>query len=133
MSAAYLDASAVVKLFRQEQETAALEVALAAIPTWFSSELVAVEARCAARRLDSRLLTEVKAVLSNVDLLAATSAIRDRAGMAFDVPLRALDALHAATAISVRDDLASVFVYDGDLMRALAAEGLPIASPGFPG
>ncbi len=38
--------------------------------------------------------------------------------------------MHAATVLSVRQDLESVFVYDGDLRRALAVEGLPVVSPG---
>ena len=132
MNAAYLDASAVVKLFKPERETAALEAVLTTIPTWISTELVAVEARCAARRLDSRLLSGVEAVLANVDLRAATPAIRERAGMAFARPLRAPDAIHAATALSLRDDLDAAFVYDTDLSKAIAAEGLRVISPGTP-
>ncbi len=130
MNAAYLDASAVVKLFKRERETAALEAALIAIPTWVSTELVAVEARCAARRVDATLLADVEAVLSNVDLRAATPPIRQRAGMAFGRPLRALDAIHAATALNLRDDLEAVFAYDADLADALEAEGVKVLAPG---
>jgi len=131
VSSAYLDASAAVKLFKPETETAALRAVLAESRALVSTELLAVEARCAARRVDIGLLPAVEKVLARIELVPYTPAIRDRAGAAFRVPLRALDAIHAATALSLRHELEAVFVYDADLRSAIAAEGLAVASPGF--
>ncbi|MEJ7716044.1 MAG: type II toxin-antitoxin system VapC family toxin [Thermoleophilaceae bacterium] len=130
MRASYLDASALVKLFKPEAETAALRAALDDAPVWLSSELVAVELRCAARRLDPGLLEQADAALSNVELVECTRAIQERAGMAFATPLRALDAIHAATALSVGEDIDAAYVYDGALGAALAAEGVTVTAPG---
>jgi len=130
VSLTYLDASAVVKLFKPEAETAALRALLTDSESLVSTELVVVEARCAARRVDPRLLPVAEEVLATIQLISFTSAIRDRAGAGFRQPLRALNAVHAATALSAREDLDAVFVYDSDLRSAIAAEGLPVASPG---
>jgi predicted nucleic acid-binding protein len=130
LSSVYLDASAVVKLFKPEPETAKLQVALGAQTTWTSSELVVVEALCSARRLGIGSLGDAKEALSNIELLGYSKAICDRAGSAFSRSLTALDAIHAATALSVREDLDAVYVYDAELASALVAEGLTVASPG---
>ncbi len=130
MRASYLDASALVKLFKPEPETAALTVALKTAPVWLSSELVAVELRCAAQRVAPALIEQAEAALSNVELVECTRAIQERAGMTFAASLRALDAIHAATALSVAEDIEAVYVYDADLGAALVAEGLTVAAPG---
>ena len=130
MRASYLDASALVKLIKPEAETAALGLALGNVPIWISSELVAVELRCAARRVHPGLLERADAALLNVELVECTRAIQERAGMVFAPPLRGLDAIHAATALSVGEDIDAAYVYDGDLGAALAAEGVTVAAPG---
>lgn len=130
MSVAYLDASALVKLFKQEPETGALVEALSSSSAWMSSELVAVEVRCAARRLGRReLVTLADAVLEQVQLVPCTPQVQRRAGEPFTHSLRALDAIHAATVLDVRDDLGVVFAYDADLAYALAAEGVEVSAP----
>lgn len=129
MSVAYLDASAVVKLFKPEPESEALRSALASA-TWLSSELVGVEALCTARRLGVWTVAGAEEVLRKIERVRFLPAIRDRAGAPFPRPLTALDAVHAASALSVREELDAVYVYDTQLASALAAEGLPVASPG---
>ncbi len=131
MKLAYLDASAVVKLFKPEFETVALESALRRRPTWISSELVGVEVRCTARRLgDPVVLERAEQAMRRIDLVPLTPAIRARAGEAFEPSLRALDAVHAATALALADELDAFFTYDADLRSAVIAEGLRVASPG---
>ncbi len=128
---AYLDASAVVKLFKSELETPAVESALEARPVRISSELVVVEARCTARRLGGdEVHMNAEKVLRNIELMPFIAAIRARAGEAFDPPLRAPDAIHAATALALGDELGIAFVYDSDLATAILAEGLAVESPG---
>jgi predicted nucleic acid-binding protein len=129
LSVAYLDASAVVKLFKPEPESAALEATIGSA-TWMSSELVVVEALCTARRLGVQAVSAAQDALTRIELLPYSRAVRDRAGSAFSRSLTALDAIHAASALSVRDDLDGVYVYDTQLASALAAEGLVVASPG---
>ncbi len=133
MTAAYLDASAVVKLFKAEAESRALVRELRSRAAWLSSELVAVEARCTARRLGGAgMLTGAEQALSNIELIGLTRSIRDRAGRPFELPLRALDALHAATVLALGDRIGAVFAYDSDLSRAIAAEGFDVIAPGQP-
>lgn len=131
MSVAYLDASAVVKLFKPEPESSRLAAVLAAHKLWMASELVTVEAGCAARRAGGDSMAALaESVVARLELIPCTEAIRTRAAARFSLPLRALDAIHAATALSVGDYLDAAYVYDADLIGALAAEGLTVASPG---
>lgn len=131
MRAAYLDASALVKLFKPEPETEALRRALADWPVRVASELLAVEARCTARRIgQTAVLARAEAAVAGVDLLPYTPVIGERAGgSAFEPPLRALDAVHLATAMTIRDDVGIVFAYDEDLVKAAAAEGFNVNAP----
>ncbi|MDQ3647915.1 MAG: PIN domain-containing protein [Actinomycetota bacterium] len=127
---AYLDASAVVKLFKREAESSPLATALAGHELWVASELVTVEAACVARRLGGEgMVALAQSVVARVELIPCTGAIRGRAAASFSVPLRALDAIHAASALSMSDEIASAMVYDADLGAALEAEGLTVASP----
>jgi len=131
VKAAYLDASALVKLFKNEPETEALAETLEAWPVWVSSEIVAVEARCTARRLGgSEVLERAENVIAALDLVMCAPKIQERAGRPFERPLRALDAIHAATALALGEELVDVVVvYDGDLRIAVEAEGMKVAAP----
>ncbi|HTD08093.1 MAG TPA: type II toxin-antitoxin system VapC family toxin [Solirubrobacteraceae bacterium] len=129
MSAAYVDASALVKLFKAERETEAFRTALADWPVQVASELIRVEAICTARRLgDQDVLQRAKAALERINLIPVTPEIIELATDAYTPLLRAMDAIHLATAITMREDLGAMFVYDGDLHAAAHAQGLnPIA------
>lgn len=131
VKAAYLDASAAVKLFKHEPETGALMEELHAWAALVSSELLVVEARCTARRLgDSVALDRVEAVLDGIDLVRFTPEIRDLAGgIAFRPVLRALDAIHLATAMSVAEELGAIFAYDANLQAAADGQGLMVSAP----
>lgn len=99
-----------------------------------SSEIVAVELRCVARRgADITELSAVEDVLARVELLPWEPVVAHRAGSASFTPaLRALDAIHLATALALRDDLGVFLAYDRELLAAAADEGLTTASPGQP-
>jgi len=128
--AAYLDASAAVKLFKPEAESSPLAVALEGHELWVASELVTVEVACAARRLGGEgTVAAAASVLARIELIPCTAAIRERAAARFSVPLRALDAIHAASALLVRDEIALAMVYDADLGAAPEAEGLTVTAP----
>jgi predicted nucleic acid-binding protein len=131
VSAAYVDASALVKLFKAERETEAFRAALADWPVHVSSEIIRVEAICTARRLgDDDVLRRAHATLERISLLPLTPEIVDLATDAHTPPLRAMDAIHLATALSMREDLGVMFVYDGDLLAAATSRDLNPLAPG---
>lgn len=131
MSTAYLDASAIVKLFKPEPESVRLAEALAGYDLWASSEAATVEAVCTARRAGGEeMVAAAQSVVAALELIPFSPAVRRRAEAPFDRALRALDAIHAASALALADDLAAVFAYDADLAGALEAEGLEVVAPG---
>lgn len=131
MSAAYVDASALVKLFKAERETEAFCAALADWPLQVASELIRVEAICTARRLgDEDTLRRADAALKQITLVPLSPEIIELATDAYAPPLRAMDAIHLATALTMREDLGALFVYDSDLHAAAEARGLNPLAPG---
>jgi predicted nucleic acid-binding protein len=130
VSAAYVDASALVKLFKAERETEAFRAALADWPVQVSSEIIRVEAICTARRLgDEDVLRRAHATLERVSLVPLTPEVIELATDHHTPPLRAMDAIHLATALSMREDLGAMFVYDTDLLAAAAAHRLNPLAP----
>lgn len=129
---AYLDASAAVKLFRAETQSGALRDEVAQWDQHASSELLAVELRRTARRGgDPSEMAVVEEVLAAIALVPWSRTTADRAGTApFAPALRSLDAIHLATALTLRDDLGVFIAYDRELLAAATAEGLATASPG---
>lgn len=131
----YLDSSALLKLAREEAETAALGEWLAARPEQpvVTSELGRVEVLRAARRAGSEVLTEARAVLGDLNLIPLDRVAQDVACDIGDPLLRTLDALHLASAVLVRDDLTAFVAYDHRLATAAQVAGLPTTTPGRPG
>jgi predicted nucleic acid-binding protein len=132
LTTAYLDASALVKLMRPEPESEALVDALAQWPVRIASEIVVVELGCTARRLGgSELLDRAQAIVDGLHLIPFSAAIRERAvATAFNPPLRALDAIHLATALQLGEDLDAFVAYDDHLCRAAGIERLAVRAPG---
>jgi uncharacterized protein len=130
VSAAYVDASALVKLFKAERETEAFRTALADWPVQVASELIRVEAICTARRLgDDDVLQRAEAAIESINLIPLSPEIIERATDAHTPPLRAMDAIHLATALTMREDLGLMFVYDNDLHAAAGAHNLNPLAP----
>jgi len=89
-----------------------------------------VESICTARRMGSEdVLERALKVLDRIELVPLSSQIIELATGAFSPPLRAMDAIHLATALSMREDVDTVFVYDGDLQAAALAQGLSAVAP----
>jgi uncharacterized protein len=131
VSAAYVDASALVKLFKAERETEAFRAALVDWPLQVSSELIRVEAICTARRLgDENTLRRADAALEQITLVPLSPEIIELATDSYAPPLRAMDAIHLATALTMREDIGALFVYDGDLHAAAEVRGLNPLAPG---
>jgi uncharacterized protein len=130
VSAAYVDTSALVKLFKAERETEAFRTALVDWPVQAASELIRVEAICTARRLDGQdVLQRASDVLERINLIPISPEIIELATAAHTPPLRAMDAIHLATALTMREDLGAVFVYDNDLHAAAQAHNLNPLAP----
>lgn len=130
MNAAYVDASALVKLFKAERETDAFRTALADWPVQVASELIRVEAICTARRLgDEDVLARANEAVERINLIPISSEIIELATGAHTPPLRAMDAIHLATALTMRKDLGAFFAYDSDLSAAARAQKLNSLAP----
>jgi uncharacterized protein len=130
VSAAYVDTSALVKLFKIERETEAFRAALADWPVQVASELIRVEAICTARRLgDQDLLQRAGDALERINLIPISPEIIELATAAHTPPLRTMDAIHLATALTMREDLGAIFVYDNDLHAAAHAHRLNALAP----
>ncbi|HLF47967.1 MAG TPA: type II toxin-antitoxin system VapC family toxin [Methylomirabilota bacterium] len=119
MTLVYLDSSALVKLVVTEPESSALAAFLKGRSERVSSAMALTEVPRALRRAgfgasERRRAREVMARVALVEvdrrILAAAAALDPAA-------LRTLDAIHLATALAVREDLAAIVTYD----RRLAA------------
>jgi uncharacterized protein len=128
----YLDSSALMKLVRMENETAALRDWLGerSEQPVVSSELGRVEVLRAARRAGGRAVTEARAVVGDIDLVPPDRTVQDLASDIGDPLLRTLDALHLASAVLLSDELTVFITYDPRLTSAAQAAGLVVATPG---
>jgi uncharacterized protein len=70
-----------------------------------------------------------KAAVEQINLIPLTPEIIELATNACTPPLRAMDAIHLATALTMREDLGAVFVYDNDLHAAAQAHDLNPLAP----
>lgn len=136
MALFYADASALVKLVRDEPETAALRTYLAGADI-ISSELVLTEVPRAIRRAVSHdrllpidsLLRRTGEVLDTLALLPVDRALLAAAGAIAEPVLRALDAIHVAAAACVSPVDAFV-TYDQRQAAVARLAGLRTTAPG---
>lgn len=127
----YLDTSALMKLVREEEETADLAGWLRAQPeqSAITSELGRIELLRAARRAGAAAQAEAHVVIGDVDLVPLDRTVQDLACDIGDPSLRTLDALHLASAVLMRDQLTAFVGYDERLLKAAKAAGLPVTTP----
>jgi predicted nucleic acid-binding protein len=118
-----------VKLPLREAEEDALLAELAEWDGYVSSALLAVEAIRACARYDKRHATDARSFLEGVALLPLDEAVLDEAARLGPVRLRSLDALHLATALSVRDEIGVFVSYDERLADAARELGLRVVRP----
>ena len=131
MSLVYLDSSALVKLVVAEPESSVLAEFLRGWSERVSSAVALTEVPRALRRAgfgasERRRSREVMARIALVDvdrrILAAAAALDPPA-------LRTLDAIHLATALAVREDLAAIVTYDRRLAAAAERVHLDVSVP----
>ena len=134
--ALYVDSSALVKLIVHEPESPELED-LTAGREIVASELVLAEVPRAIRRAAQgargkreALARGIEVVLGAVALLPLDRTVLLRAGAFEESFLRALDAIHIATALAVADEIDSFVSYDARQADAARIAGLPVVSPG---
>lgn len=127
----YVDSSAIVKLVAPEPETTALVEALRSDPDTISSALTRVEVMRAVRRAGASAgrADRASAVLDRVALVPIDAEILRRAAVLEPRDLRSLDAIHLATALLLRQDIAGVVTYDARLGDAAAAAGMAVLAP----
>lgn len=124
---AYLDTSAYVKLPLAEDGHHDLRVELGRWDGYVSSMLLGVEAIRACTRYGPDRAHDARDWLQGVSLLPLDDAVLDVATSLMPPKLRSLDALHLATALSVREELGAFFTYDERLAAAAADHRLPVA------
>ncbi len=131
----YLDACALLKFIKPEQETEALRAWRQAFPEGtelVTSELAQLEITRTLLRagIDHQRVPYVTGqALRGVYLIDLTSTVLARA-MAYRVPrLGSLDAIHLASADPFRTELTEFVTYDHELTEAAADLGFPVAAP----
>jgi uncharacterized protein len=127
----YLDASALVKLAVTEPESAALARWLVKNEGLIrvSSPIIRVEVPRAVWRADPGSLPQAYTIVRRVRTINLTEAVLTRAAGVRPNVLRTLDAIHVASAMSVRADLTALVSYDKRMLVAAQEAGLPTACP----
>jgi len=127
----YLDSSALVKLVITEPESQALAHWLAerADLALVSSALHRTEVPRAVWKADPSGLPRSFRQMRSVQKVNVTTAILESASAIPPQSLRSADAIHLASAVSIRRDLTVFVAYDKRLLAAAKDAGLPTACP----
>ena len=127
----YLDTSALAKLVVAEDESPHLRRWLGerrSVPL-VTNTIGVVELRRLAARINQQTLSTAVRLLARISVVDLTP---DALTLAAEIPppeVRTLDALHVASAALV-SDLDFVVTYDGRMVTAATAFGLPVVTPG---
>jgi len=132
----YADASALVKLIREEAESSVLRTYLAGADL-VSSELILTEIPRAVRRAAAQdrtlpldlLLERAGGLVEAVALRPVDRALLAAAGALTEPALRALDAIHVMSAVDL-DPLAAFVTYDQRQAAVARLAGLRTLAPG---
>lgn len=129
--AAYFDASAIVKLLVAESESLALVEYLREPRVATTSALSLTEVTRCVRRTDPAR-DDIDEALAGFHLLLVDDTVLKHAGRIGPPGLRALDAIHLVSALSLADPDLDFITYDSRLAEAAPAHGLRILQPGRP-
>ncbi len=117
-----------MKLVVEEPESDALLAAIDGRGPYITSVVGEIETVRVCRR--ARLPDDhVEELRRGLVLVALDEEIRTLATVVRPPTLRTLDAIHLATALTVRQDLLAVVTYDVRLAEAVEAAGIPPLSP----
>jgi predicted nucleic acid-binding protein len=127
----YFDTSALVKLVFEEDESAALAEWLGErvdVPK-LSSDVSIVELLRTCRRFDESALSAAALLLEGIDLLPVSRSVIEQAAVVSPNELWSLDAIHLASALSIKDHLTAFVAYDSRLSSAALEAGIVVESP----
>jgi predicted nucleic acid-binding protein len=132
----YLDSSAIMRLIRVEPWSEELRQYLGSVDpslAYATSAVGFVEVRRVLVRDEEeevihRRAASLLAPFARVDL---TAAVVEQAGRLPEKHLRALDAIHVASAIQLAPVLSAMVSYDGRMIDAAKFAGLPVVAPGM--
>ena len=125
---AYVDASAIVKLVVAEAESMAFLRWFVEADRVTTSTVGLIETRrAAARRAHEAAHREY--ILSEFEVLALSEDVAARSAAAEPPSLRALDAIHLASALALGPELDAFVTYDDRLADAARRVGLPVVRP----
>ncbi len=127
-SVAYVDASALVKLVVAETESAPMLRWYVEAERVITSRVGEIETRRAVGRHPHDPI-ELGRVLASLEIIELDQRVGDQASVVGPVVLRALDAIHLATAREIGGELDAFVTYDDRLADAARAMGLPIVRP----
>ena len=119
----YLDTSAAVKVLIVEEQTQEMRELFASAEPLFSSRLLELELATALHRRGGPE-SGVAPVLSRVALLSLDDAVVAKA-LDSRSGLRALDALHLATALQLEGAVDSMLSFDRELRERAREAGIP--------
>jgi predicted nucleic acid-binding protein len=127
----YLDSSALLKLVSTEPESVALNRWLADQPNLVhvSSSVIRAEVPRAIWRADPGALPDSYRVIRRVVEVELSDEVLSRAAGVRPQALRTIDAIHLASALTLRRELTAFVAYDKRLLAAAKDAGLPTASP----
>ncbi len=126
MSVLYLDASAITKLLIAEAESDALLDAVRG-NSLISSRVVVVEVGKAVARADPTV--DPQPMLAHMAFIEFDADLAQIASGTGSAALRALDAIHVASALRVGGEIAAFVTYDDRQAAAARSAGLTVASP----
>lgn len=129
MTLCYLDSSAFLKVFKREDESDAMvNYFTQNLDRLFTSELTVTELLGNLMRLG--LPTHVaERALAGITLIPIRQEILHQAADFRGAGLRSLDAIHLASALSVRGNLAELVTYDQQLAAFSAGQGVSVVTP----
>ncbi len=129
----YLDSSAIVKVVVQEPGWQGLEAYLREHPVRTTSRVATVEvARAIARIADmdgATVAERMRSAFGRLILIEFDAGVAAAAMRVGPASLRTLDAIHLASAMELREDLAALVTYDARMTEAANGFLLPTAAP----
>ena len=126
MSNVYLDSSALTKLVIDEPESSSLQTVLQGRRLMTSRVAVVEVSKSVAR---SNPIADPSKIFALVTLLELDAEVASVAATTGGAGLRALDAIHVATALLVGAELESFITYDTRQSGAASAAGLHVIAP----
>jgi len=127
----YADTSAVIRLLAEETHSRAFAQFYDSDPKaeWVSSALLRIELTRVVARVRPALLPDARDLLTAFSYIEMDEEVVDGAMNEPDRSLRALDAIHLATARLLGPDLDALVTYDIRLASAATDAGIAVLAP----